>query len=168
MSYLKQKLPAIIHISKVALGQMEWIQIKFKSNMPTRPLLLIDKTDFKINLNGKQIWGLIVVNVLTFAVRHYYGIWAKWQPCKTFANIFVKTCLLHAAATLIVHALVGIEVDISKYAFNAMYNISILSHKNCQKHFSKMSDLSYVTLDDFDKNTCNLEIYCLGLGILSD
>ena len=70
-----------------------------------------------------------MVNLLTFAVRHYYGIWAKWQPCKTFANIFGKTCLLHAAAALIVHALVGIEVDISKYTFNAMYYINPFAQK---------------------------------------
>ena len=54
-----------------------------------------------------------------------YAISTKCQPSKTFANIFVKTCLFPPAANLIVHAFVRIEVDISQNTFYININYPV-------------------------------------------
>ena len=80
-------------------------------------------------------------HVLTFAVRHYYGIWSECQGCKNICKYFCQNFFPH-------YTLIGIVVDISRYTFNAMF-INPFTQK-CQKHFSKMSDLAYVTSGGFD------------------
>ena len=134
--------------------------VEFKSSLFLIIMLLTDKSDFQMNSSypmvtdmfsifEKQIRGLILVSVLTFAVRHYYGIWSKCQVVQNICKYFCKK-LFAPPLWLFIHSS---ESRLTFQNIPLIPCISILSHKKCQKHFSKMSDVTYVRSGDFDSST---------------